>query len=389
MTATQESSIVIRQDPLVLGQNQGERDQFIQQAMEATRFYLEQPDAIFDFNAHKREVARKNWERKAEQARKRGQEVDPFDDSEFPPQLHIKANTWARLARRYNLDIQLVHHGWDSDPGWPDHKAYEVEAIVSVNDREIGRSRQMCSFAEQLGSRRRWNDTAQVMATAETRARSRAISQALQWAIPFAYHTSTPEEMPGDQGGESPEYYERPARQSVHPDIGANAPHLRGGENVNANFKRDMPGVDNPHAAPPAEATPESSAPQEPSPSSEQEFGPAANQEEAEAPAVAEEPAEIHWPMSHESWNAGDFTSEQNKRLAWAHSFYNNCIQAKLLPSLAPVQWKYVVETLFSAYDFSPIQQSKIVQRLRANPNPGAEDAIQAWEWALTVEENE
>ena len=375
-TAVAISGQMRRPATLVQGADPTERDNFIRSQMDTTRFYLEQPDAVFDFNAHKRDIARRNHERKSETLRQRGQEPDPFDESQFPPVLHIKANTWLRLARRYDLDIQLVYHGWMPDPAWPEHRAFEVEAIALKDSREVGRSRQLCSFAETQGERRRWTDSTQVMATAETRARSRAIAQALQWAIPFAYHTATPEEMPALP---STTEEDRQPKRSAHPDTGANAPHLRAGKNVNPNYKGPIGNEPEPDPAPTQPAPPEQASveTQQESPPSQAPVAPA---------AAAEEPAEILWPYPLDEEKATALASE-NEAYAWAVTFYRNCVAHKLMPPLTTTEWQKTCGAIMEASSWSEREQADLVAKLQANATPTSPKPAQTWLFSLAKQD--
>ena len=364
---------------LVEGHTAAERSVAIQNQMEVTRFYLQDPTATMDYNAFSRERARKVWQRKADQASARNVAVEPFDEAEYPPRMHILAPTWDRLARVYDLDVTLTGGGWIEDPGWPGHKAYTVEAIVLLDGRELGRSQGFCSFAEQKGERRRWSDSAHVLNTAETRGRARAIRQALNWAIPFAYHVQTPEEMPAfDDTTTSPETtdaYQRPPHQSASPDLGANSPHIRDGKNINPNFQGNIAGVENPYApqtaAAPA-APPRAAAP---------------------PPVIAAANAAIEttaipqtdYPLPG-TQDAMDLAGE-NAEFKWAIALYNNAAGAKLLPTLSLMEWNEVVPTLMVASHLPADAQNALVTRMRNKPNPEAADRAQAWLFTFESEE--
>ena len=360
--------VVLEAGSLVEGSTAKERDKFIQQAMEMTRFYLEQPDAVFDFNEHKRKNARNNWLRQKATAERRGQHIEPFDEADFPPVLHIKANTWLRLARRYDLDVAITHLGWNPDPGHENHMAYEVEAVVSKSGREVGRSRQLCSFAERQGERARWSDSAQVMATAETRARSRAISQALQWAIPFAYQTATPEEMPPIEQSQ-PDHDREPREAFVQ---------TRARE----------------QAAPPAEPPPAPTP--EPEPESTQASEPVANealdvqsqQVEEEIPYPDANDSAIQEASQNKEHHWGDnWTPVENERLGWAIRFYKQVVSMELLPKLDGEGWQAMCPILMDAAARPAEQQSELVMRLRNNPATDIENPLQMWMFSIAFED--
>lgn len=112
-TEDDETTVLVVQGAVLLqGNSLAERNEYVKDTTTLTKWYLEQPDAVFDFNAHRRENARKQWQRKADAAAKRNQSVEPFDESAFPPQLHVKANSWLRLARLHDLDISIIEAGW-------------------------------------------------------------------------------------------------------------------------------------------------------------------------------------------------------------------------------------------------------------------------------------
>ena len=403
-----ENAIVVHDASIVPGNDVTERNEAIRERMEMTRFYLEAPDAVFDYNEHARNTARKNWERNAESLRARGKEPPaPFDESEFPPQRHIKGATWSRLATLYDLDVLQTRPGeWIDDPAWPEHKAYDVEYVVSTKGRELGRSRQLCSFAEQQGSRKRWTDSAQVMGTAETRARSRAIAQALSWTVPFAFETATPEEMPAVASGtNSPQIsdgFERPTRQSAHPDTGAHSPHLRGGQNVNPDYTGPIgnePTQSQSQTATPSEGAAEAAAPPEQekerntpreAPDDGQNERPATPTSQAGSPAPADAvPVEDGkndsrvYPMPSESERETHKVSASP--FGWAHNMYLNCVAHKLLPALSSIQWQEVCPALMEASAATPEQQGAVLAKLRANPTEHAADPVQPWLFGFAV----
>lgn len=387
-TGQEPTSVALRQHALVVGGDPTERNRFIENQMKIARTYLEQPDAVFDFNEHARKNARKNYERQAEAAKRQNKSIEPFDESKFPPQLHIKANTWSRLASLYDLDIELIRGGWVSDPGWPKHQAYQVEAIARIGGREVGRSLQYCSFAEQQGERRRWNDSAQVVATAETRARSRAISQAIQWAIPFAYQTSTPEEMPAQPtvtADTQDDGFERPARRSTHPDLGAHSPHLRGGQNINPNFQGQVGNTENPHAAVPQADTPQLQATEQERPASQPTPEPSPDEGTAADAGLPfdgdETTGEIMWPYPPAQADQAALKAEAeiDPAFNWAYRIYVNCTTHKLLPILSREQWQEVCPVLMEASNLAQDVQAAIVTTLRGNPIEHAADPMQPW----------
>jgi len=376
-----ENALIVRDAELVVGATTAERAQNVQNVMEQVRFFLDQPGATLDFNAKQREQARANLEHTNAVRARKNLPPEEFDESKYPAQLHILATTWDRLSRLFRLRVQLGEGQWMEDPQFPKHKAYTVQAIAYTSDgEEVGRSNQMCSFAENFSGRPRWTDSAKVMGTAETRARARAIRQALKFAIPYAFQVQTPEEMdppapPTDPG----DGYVAAPQPVISEDIPSDAPIMRGGEDVNPQSRAEAPdpgpsrGPVDPEIARSVDAA-------EAQAQAAQAKATAAVAPFDTEPAAETESRTPPHPMSNEPYH--DFDEPYN----WTKSFYQGAIKGGFLPELSEDEWPPVWATLAVVLDrWTDEDRTRLVMHCKANPVPKDANPFAPWITAISA----
>lgn len=361
-----ERGLVVTQTDLVQGDNFNARTDDIKDKMASVRLIVEQPGATTDFAEKARERARLSHERKAAAAAKRGQTLEPFDESAFPPAVHIKAATFERLKSLFGLALEMddreeTGNGWQDDPMDPVFRAYFVRATCyAPNGAILGQSRQCCSTKEQ-----RFDEAAKIMAMAETRARARAIRQAIGVFIPLAYQSQAEEEMPPPKPiGEPTDGYERaprPPDEGLVEESPASAVLASGGSVVTAKDDGEL-----------VEVKAAAASDEEP------DFG-FATQLDPEEDEPEQWPHPVHNSLEDRATFLAALEPNLQKAFRWAVGTYDGAVSRNLMPGLSQAGWSPVAHQLVSIHLMGAAQQQQLITLIGKNKRPPETDAPEEW----------